>query len=34
VIGLFASYWLDTASGPTIVLICVALFVVSLVGHS
>lgn len=34
VVGLLASYWLDTASGPTMVLICVGLFVVSLVGHS
>lgn len=30
VLGLAASYWMDTASGPTIVLICVAFFVVSL----
>jgi zinc transport system permease protein len=34
VVGLFCSYWLNTASGPTIVLVCVALFVVSLAGHS
>ena len=32
VLGLLSSYWLNTASGPTIVLVCVALFAVSLVG--
>ena len=33
VAGLFCSYWLNTASGPTIVLSCVVLFLISLIGH-
>ena len=31
-LGLFGSYYLDTASGPTIVMVSIVLFVASLVG--
>jgi ABC-type Mn2+/Zn2+ transport system permease subunit len=31
VVGLFGSYTLNTASGPTIVLVCIAIFIASLI---